>query len=108
MSDADTEETLTHPLSSDDSDSDADETDSLASSVAELSSGTYILQVRVVYVFSVPVEINLKQQLVDQLENAQRSFYTMKSQYEDKMLLLQQQIKSIESERDRVLKDISK
>jgi uncharacterized protein YfcZ (UPF0381/DUF406 family) len=54
------------------------------------------------------VEINLKQQLVDQLEKAQRSFYTMKAQYEDKMQLLQQQIKAIESERDRVLKDISK
>ena len=32
----------------------------------------------------------------------------MKSQYEDKMQLLQHQIKSVESERDRVLKDISK
>lgn len=41
MSDADTEETLIHPISSDDSDSDGDGTDaeSLASSVAELSSG---------------------------------------------------------------------
>lgn len=88
-SDADTEGTLIHPLSSDDSDSDGDETESLASSVAELSS-----------------EINLKQQLVDQLEKAQNNFYSMKSQYEDKMQLLQHQIKSIESERDRVLKDI--
>lgn len=32
----------------------------------------------------------------------------MKAQYEDKMQLLQHQIRSIESERDRVLKDISK
>ena len=51
-------------------------------------------------------EINLKQQLVAQLEKAQRSLYTMKQQYEDKMTLLQHQIKSIESERDKVLKDI--
>ncbi len=53
------------------------------------------------------LEINLKQQLVDQLEKAQRNFHTMRSQYEEKMQLLQLQIKSIESERDRVLKDIS-
>lgn len=39
LSDADTEETLIHPVSSEDSDSDMDETASLASSVAELSSG---------------------------------------------------------------------
>ena len=42
LSDADTEETLTHPLSSDESDSDDDGTESLASSVAELSSGMYV------------------------------------------------------------------
>ena len=53
-------------------------------------------------------EINLKQQLVDQLEKAQKNIYSMKSQYEEKMQVLQQQIKSIESERDRVLKDIGK
>lgn len=52
-------------------------------------------------------EINLKQQLVEQLEKAQRSLYTMKQQYEDKMQLLQQQIRSVEAERDKVLKDIS-
>ena len=54
------------------------------------------------------LEINLKQQLVDQLEKAQKNLYTMKAQYEDKMKLLQHQIKSIESERDRVLKEISR
>ena len=55
-----------------------------------------------------PTEINLKQQLVDQLEKAQRNLYTMKQQYEEKMQLLQQQIRSVESERDKVLKEISK
>ena len=59
------------------------------------------------YVNGYTIEINLKQQLVDQLEKAQRSFQTMRAQYEDKMQLLQHQIKSIESERDRVLKDMS-
>ena len=53
-------------------------------------------------------EINLKQQLVEQLEKAQKSFSIMKSQYEEKMNALQQQIKSTESERDKVLKDMSK
>lgn len=51
-------------------------------------------------------EINIKQQLVDQLEKAQKNLYTMKNQYEEKMQLLQQQIKSVESERDKVLKEI--
>ena len=55
-----------------------------------------------------PPEINLKQQLVDQLEKAQRNLYTMKQQYEEKMQLLQHQIRSVESERDKVLKEISK
>ncbi len=55
-SDADTEGTLIHPLSSDDSDSDGDETESLASSVAELSSGTYMLS-RIIYI--VPEQVNI-------------------------------------------------
>ena len=42
LSDLDTEETLVHNVSSDDSDSEGDETASLASSVAELSSGMLI------------------------------------------------------------------
>jgi peptidoglycan hydrolase CwlO-like protein len=52
-------------------------------------------------------EINLKQQLVDQLEKAQSSLYTMKVQYEEKVHVLQTQIKNIESERDKVLKEMS-
>ena len=79
---------MTCPFS-DDSDSDDDETESLASSIAELSS-----------------EINLKQQLVDQLEKSQKSFHMMRGQYEEKVQLLQQQIRSIETERDKVLKDM--
>ena len=51
-------------------------------------------------------EINLKQQLVDQLEKAQNSLYTIKVQYEEKVHVLQTQIKSIESERDKVLKEM--
>ncbi len=71
--------------------SDSDDEESLASSIAELSS-----------------EINLKQQLVDQLERSQRNFTLMKGQYEEKMTVLQQQIRSVEIERDKVLKEISK
>ena len=108
----DTEGTLTHLISSDDSESDEDDTESLASSVAELSSGVFLLNKNTLLLhilfYYVLLEINLKQQLVDQLEKAQRSFQTMRTQYEDKMQLLQHQIKSIESERDRVLKDMSR
>ena len=53
-------------------------------------------------------EINLKEQLVDQLEKAQKNLLGMKQQYEDKMALLQHQIRNIEAERDKVLKDICK
>ena len=55
-----------------------------------------------------PSEINLKQQLVDQLEKAQKNLYSMKQHYKEKMSLLQQQIRSIESERDKVVKEMSK
>ncbi|CAI8047575.1 Kinesin-like protein KIF21A [Geodia barretti] len=76
--------------SSDDSEEEIDDSASLASSVADLSS-----------------EINLKEQLVDQLEKAQTNLHVMRQQYEEKMSLLQTQIKNIESERDKVLKDIA-
>ena len=63
----------------------------------------------ILYLFlSLFSEINLKQQLVDQLEKAQNSLYTMKIQYEEKVHVLQTQIKNIESERDKVLKEMSK
>ena len=43
---------------------------------------------------------------MDQLEKAQRNLHVMRQQYEDKMTLLQTQIRNLESERDKVLKDI--
>ena len=57
--------------------------------------------------YAPPSEINLKEQLVDQLEKAQKNLFAMKQQYEEKMTLLQQQIHQVESERDKVLKDMS-
>ncbi len=72
---------------SEESDSDGEE--SLASTIAELSS-----------------EINLKQQLVDQLERSQKNFAQMRNQYEEKMSVLQTQIRSVEVERDKVLKEM--
>ena len=45
---------------------------------------------------------------MDQLEKAQKNLLGMKQQYEDKMALLQHQIRNIEAERDKVLKDICK
>ncbi len=90
MSDiSDDEELSDGQAISDDSDSDGEE--SLASTIAELSS-----------------EINLKQQLVDQLERSQRNFSVMRGQYEEKMTVLTQQIRSVEAERDKVLKGFSK
>ncbi len=53
-------------------------------------------------------EINIKQQLVNQLEKAQKSLNSLRGQYEEKMLLLQNQIRQTEAERDKFIKDISK
>eukprot|EP00731_Ephydatia_muelleri_P014567 Em0008g287a len=85
--DVTSEEEVLHSMSSSEEDED---TVSLASSVAELSQ-----------------EINLKQQLVDQLEKTQKNLHSIKQQYEEKMQVLQQQIKSIEVERDKMLKEIA-
>ncbi|XP_019852103.1 PREDICTED: kinesin-like protein KIF21A [Amphimedon queenslandica] len=73
--------------SNDESDS---ETASIATSIVELTS-----------------EMNIKQQLVDQLEKAQRSLHSLRSQYEEKMVVLQTQIRAIESERDKIIKDLA-
>eukprot|EP00731_Ephydatia_muelleri_P014595 Em0008g315a len=85
--DVTSEEEVLHSMSSSEEDED---TVSLASSVAELSQ-----------------EINLKQQLVDQLEKTQKNLHSIKQQYEEKMQVLQQQIKSIEVESDKMLKEIA-
>lgn len=74
-----------------DEDDELDDTASLATSIAELTS-----------------EINIKQQLVEQLERAQQSMFTLRAQYEEKLTSLQQQIKVTENERDRVIKEMCK
>ena len=56
---------------------------------------------------SVCTEINIKQQLVDHLEKAQRSLQSLRNQYEEKMTILQQQIRVVEAERDKVIKNLS-
>ena len=43
---------------------------------------------------------------MDQLEKTQKNLHSIKQQYEEKMQVLQQQIKSIEVERDKMLKEI--
>ena len=43
---------------------------------------------------------------MDQLEKTQKNLQSIKQQYEDKMQVLQQQIKTIEVERDKMLKEI--
>ena len=48
-------------------------------------------------------EISIKQKLIEELELSQRRLHTMKTQYEEKLLSLQEKIKSTEIERDRVL-----
>nr|CAD7450079.1 unnamed protein product [Timema bartmani] len=48
-------------------------------------------------------EINIKQKLIDELEQSQRRLHVMKQQYEDKLQQLMARIKNTQEERDKVL-----
>lgn len=52
-------------------------------------------------------EIEIKQKLIDELENSQRRLQTLKHQYEEKLILLQNKIRDTQLERDRVLQNLS-
>ncbi|KFO24423.1 Kinesin-like protein KIF21B [Fukomys damarensis] len=52
-------------------------------------------------------EIEIKQKLIDELENSQRRLQTLKHQYEEKLILLQNKIRDTQLERDRVLHNLS-
>uniref|UniRef100_A0A8C4NEM0 Kinesin family member 21A n=1 Tax=Eptatretus burgeri TaxID=7764 RepID=A0A8C4NEM0_EPTBU len=75
--------------SSDDSDSDLDEKENYQVDLANLTC-----------------EIAIKQKLIDELENSQRSLHNLKRQYEEKVLLLQNKIQVTQLERDRVLQNL--
>ncbi|XP_059806391.1 kinesin-like protein KIF21B isoform X3 [Hypanus sabinus] len=51
-------------------------------------------------------EIEIKQKLIDELENSQRRLQILKQQYEEKLILLQNKIRDTQLERDRVLKNL--
>ncbi|KAI4827302.1 hypothetical protein KUCAC02_030707, partial [Chaenocephalus aceratus] len=51
-------------------------------------------------------EIEIKQKLIDELENSQRRLLMLKLQYEEKLILLQNKIKDTQQERDRVLQNL--
>ncbi|XP_048580945.1 kinesin-like protein KIF21A isoform X2 [Nematostella vectensis] len=51
-------------------------------------------------------DIEIKQKLIEELEIAQNKIQTMRSQYEEKLVLLTHKIKETEEERDHVLKNI--
>ncbi|XP_051532396.1 kinesin-like protein KIF21B isoform X5 [Myxocyprinus asiaticus] len=72
-----------------DSDSDSDEKVNLQADLADLTC-----------------EIEIKQRLIDELENSQRRLHTLKSQYEEKLILLQNKIRDTQLERDRVLHNL--
>uniref|UniRef100_A0A663LX00 Kinesin family member 21B n=1 Tax=Athene cunicularia TaxID=194338 RepID=A0A663LX00_ATHCN len=52
-------------------------------------------------------EVEIKQKLIDELENSQRRLQTLKHQYEEKLILLQNKIRDTQLERDRVLQNLS-
>ncbi|XP_069094988.1 kinesin-like protein KIF21B isoform X2 [Pleurodeles waltl] len=73
-----------------DSESDAEEKVNLQADLADLTC-----------------EIEIKQKLIDELENSQRRLQTLKQQYEEKLILLQNKIRDTQQERDRVLQNLS-
>ncbi|XP_024138098.1 kinesin-like protein KIF21A isoform X2 [Oryzias melastigma] len=52
---------------------------------------------------NITCEIAIKQKLIDELENSQRRLQTLKQQYEQKLMMLQNKIKDTQLERDKVL-----
>ncbi|XP_053082982.1 kinesin-like protein KIF21B isoform X2 [Pangasianodon hypophthalmus] len=72
-----------------DSDSDSDEKANFQADLADLTC-----------------EIEIKQKLIDELENSQRRLLTLKLQYEEKLILLQNKIRDTQLERDRVLQNL--
>nr|XP_055039667.1 kinesin-like protein KIF21B isoform X2 [Misgurnus anguillicaudatus] len=72
-----------------DSDSDSEEKVNLQADLADLTC-----------------EIEIKQKLIDELENSQRRLLTLKNQYEEKLILLQNKIRDTQLERDRVLHNL--
>uniref|UniRef100_A0A8B9RMQ7 Kinesin family member 21B n=1 Tax=Astyanax mexicanus TaxID=7994 RepID=A0A8B9RMQ7_ASTMX len=72
-----------------DSDSDSDEKANFQADLADLTC-----------------EIEIKQRLIDELENSQRRLLTLKLQYEEKLILLQNKIRDTQLERDRVLHNL--
>ncbi|XP_053881274.1 kinesin-like protein KIF21B [Malaclemys terrapin pileata] len=53
------------------------------------------------------IEIEIEQKLIEELENSQRRLQTLKHQYEEKLILLQNKIRDTQLERDRVLQNLS-
>ncbi|XP_034022865.1 kinesin-like protein KIF21B isoform X2 [Thalassophryne amazonica] len=72
-----------------DSDSDLDEKANFQADLADLTC-----------------EIEIKQKLIDELENSQRRLMMLKLQYEEKLILLQNKIRDTQLERDRVLQNL--
>uniref|UniRef100_A0AAY4DY41 Kinesin motor domain-containing protein n=1 Tax=Denticeps clupeoides TaxID=299321 RepID=A0AAY4DY41_9TELE len=72
-----------------DSDSDSDEKANFQADLADLTC-----------------EIEIKQKLIDELENSQRRLLTLKLQYEEKLVQLQNKIRDTQLERDRVLHNL--
>lgn len=57
---------------------------------------------------NITCEIAIKQKLIDELENSQRRLHTLKQQYEQKLMMLQNKIRDTQLERDKVLHNMGK
>ena len=57
---------------------------------------------------NITCEIAIKQKLIDELENSQQRLHTLKQQYEQKLIMLQNKIRDTQLERDKVLHNMGK
>lgn len=67
-----------------------------------------LLEALQIEVASITYEIDVKQQLVNELESQQRRISSMQRHYEDKLKMMAQTIRATELERDKVLKNLGK
>ncbi|XP_041437974.1 kinesin-like protein KIF21B isoform X3 [Xenopus laevis] len=89
-SECDEEESEESGESDAESDSEPEEKSSLGGDLADLTC-----------------EIEIKQRLIEELEQSQRRLQTLKLQYEEKLQQLQSRIRDTQLERDRVLRELS-
>ncbi|KAF4528683.1 hypothetical protein B566_EDAN016577 [Ephemera danica] len=91
----------------DEEDESDDESEESSDSDSEEEKNNAEEEARMGELVSLESEINIKQQLIEQLELSQRRMHSMKQQYEDKLRQLEARMEATKVERDKVLASLS-